>query len=406
MALTTWPTTDDVGASSEVIAMSDGHHDHLNHGVGGAVVERMTEAASTWLGSLSSDQHRKALLDFSDLEQRTLWHYIPIERAGLPLLEMDPIQQRLALRFVATGLSQAGFNTASTIMGIENVLDASEEWRRSYPGRGSASRGRDPNLYYAVVFGEPGSKTWGWRFEGHHISLNFTIVDGLVVAPTPIFFGSNPAEAPLLGSETIRPLASTEDLGRELLHALDQNQRAKVILAPVAPRDIVQANNARVEDDATPRAAGNVFGDQSVDETARGRLAENVQWDPKLGTAEEFVAAVRHSPRPKGLAATAMTVSQREILRALLRQYTDRLPDPLASYHAAKFAGSALEGIHFAWAGGSERRQPHYYRLQGPRLLVEYDCTQDNANHIHSVWRDPVGDFGTDVLDQHYARSH
>ncbi len=368
-----WPKTDDVGLSSEVITMSEGHHDHVNHGVGGAVVERMAEAATTWLATLSTDQRGKALRDFADLEQRTLWYYIPIERAGLPLLEMDPIQQRMALRFVATGLSQAGFNTASTIMGIENVLDASEDWRRSYPGRGSDSRGRDPNLYYAVVFGEPGSKAWGWRFEGHHISLNFTIVDGVVVSPTPLFFGSNPAEAPLLGAGSIRPLASTEDLGRELLHALDRNQLAKAVVAPVAPRDIVQANNPRVEDEATPRTAGNVFGDQSVDETARGRLAENARWDPKLGTAEEFVAAVRQPPQPKGLAGADMTSAQREILRAVLSQYTDRLPDPLASYHAAKFAGSALEGIHFAWAGGAERRQPHYYRLQGQRLLVGTD---------------------------------
>jgi hypothetical protein len=386
--------------------MSDGHHPVVDHGVGGAVVERMAEAAGAWLATLSTDQQRKALLDFSDLEKRTLWYYIPIERPGLPLVEMDPIQQRQALRLVSTGLSQAGFNTASTIMGIENVLDASEDWRRSYPGRDAQSRGRDPNLYYAVVFGNPGSSTWGWRFEGHHISLNFTIVDGVVVAPTPIFFGSNPAEAPLLGSERIRPLASTEDLGRELLHALDRQQTARAILAPVAPRDIVQANSRKIEDEASPRAAVNAFGDQSVDETARGRLAENAQWDPKLGTAEDFVAAVRYSRQPKGLAAADMTASQREILNALLRQYTDRLPDPLSSYHAAKFAGPALTEIHFAWAGGSERREPHYYRLQGPRLLVEYDCTQDNANHIHSVWRDPVSDFGTDVLAQHYARAH
>jgi hypothetical protein len=389
-----------------VVNVTEGHHNHANSGVGGAVVIRMTDTANTWLATLSTDQRRKAQHAFDDAEQRTLWYYIPIERGGLPLLEMDPIQQRLALRFIATGLSQGGYNAASTIMGIENVLDASEDWRRSYPGRGPDSRGRDPNLYYVIIFGEPGSKAWGWRFEGHHISLNFTILDDVVVSPTPIFFGSNPAEAPLLGGSSIRPLASTEDLGRELLHALDGNQRARAVLAPVAPRDIVQANNPRIEDDATPRTAVNAFGDQSVDETARGRLAEGAQWDPKLGSAEDFVAAVRYSSQPKGLAAADMTAAQQEILRAVLRQYTDRLPDPLASYHAAKFAGSALEGVHFAWAGGSERRQPHYYRLQGPRLLVEYDCTQDGANHIHSVWRDPTSDFGADMLAQHYARSH
>lgn len=385
--------------------MSGDHHDHSNHGVGGAVVEQMTEAASAWLASLSADQRRKAMRDFPAQDERTLWYFIPIERGGLPLLEMDPLQQRKAMRFASTGLSRAGYNTMSTVMALENVLDLTEKWDRSYPGRGANSRGRDPNLYYAIVFGEPGSKAWGWRFEGHHVSLNFTIVDSVVVSPTPIFFGSNPAEAPLLGSGSVRPLSSSEDLGRELLHSLDREQRATAIIAAVAPRDIVQHNSPMVVDGATPRAPGGVFGDPIVD-TPRARLAENAQWDPRLGSAEDFIAAVRYTNQPKGIAAEHLSPGQRDILVSLLRQYTDRLPDPLAAYHAAKFAGSALDSIHFAWAGGSERHEPHYYRIQGPRLLVEYDCTQDNANHIHSVWRDPTGDFGSDVLAEHYARAH
>jgi hypothetical protein len=235
--------------------------------------------------------------------------------------------------------------------------------------------------------------------------LNFTILDGIIVSPTPIFFGSNPAEAPLLGDRTLRPLSSAEDVGRELLHALDRDQRAATVIAPVAPRDIVQANSARIEDGATPRPPGGVFT-RVVDDSPRARLAEGAQWDPSLGTAEDFIAAVRYTIEPKGLPAKAMSASQRDILVALLRQYTDRLPEPLASYHAARYLGPALDQIHFAWAGGAEHRQPHYYRLQGPRLLVEYDCTQDGANHIHSVWRDPEGDFGYDVLAAHYAHSH
>ena len=196
-----------------------------------------------------------------------------------------------------------------------------------------------------------------------------------------------------------------DGLGRELLHALDREQFAVAVIAAVAPRDIVQHNRPTIEEGAIPRAPGGVFGEPIVD-TPEARLAENARWDPRLGTAEDFIAAVRYTNKPKGIAAEHLSAGQRTILVDLLRQYTDRLPEQLAAYHAAKFEGSALDSVHFAWAGGIERRQPHYYRIQGPRLLVEYDCTQDNANHIHSVWRDPVGDFGADMLAQHYALAH
>jgi hypothetical protein len=365
----------------------------------------MAEAASSWLASLSADQRQKATRGFPDTVERTKWYYIPIDRAGLPLLEQDPQQQRKAYRLAATGLSEAGFATAVTVMALDNVLDQREEWSRAYPGRGPNSRGRDPNLFYTIIFGEPGAKAWGWRFEGHHVSLNFTIVDGYVVSPTPLFFGSNPAETPLLGSNSIRPLASAEDLGRELLHALDREQFGVAMLAPVAPRDIVQANAPFIDNNAEPHAGAGVF-DTVVDRSVRGKLADNATWDPSLGTAEEFVAAIRYSVPAKGLAASAMTPAQRDLLTAVLRQYTDRLPDSLAEYHAASFEGSKLDALHFAWAGGADRYQPHYYRIQGPRLLVEYDCTQDNANHIHAVWRDASSDFGADVLAEHYRHEH
>lgn len=340
------------------------------------LVERMAEAATDWLASLAADQRRKAAYDFPANDERTIWYYTPTEQGGLPLVEMDPVQQRLAHRLVATGLSAPGYVAAATIMGLENVLDAVEGWRSTFHGRAVPHRGRDPLLYFVSVFGQPGSASWGWRLGGHHISLHYAIVDGRIASPTPLFFGANPAESHLVGPGLLRPLAGEEDLGRELLRALDAEQLAAAVLAPVAPADIVQANRSTVEPGALPRSP------------------------------DEYQAALRYEPTPKGLAATRMTAGQRDVLAAVIRQYVDRLPEEIADLHRARVTGPALEAMHFAWAGGREHGQPHYYRIQGPRLLIEYDNTQNDANHIHAVWRDPEGDFGEDLLAEHYRHAH
>lgn len=351
-----------------------------------SLIEQMAEAASDWLASLSTDQRLKATYDFPANEQRTLWYFFPTEQGGLPLAEMDPIQQRLAHRLIASGLSLPGYVTAATIIGLENVLDRFESWQMAYPNRAQPNRGRDPQLYFVTVFGEPGDKSWGWRVGGHHLNLHYTIVDGRLASPTPLFFGSNPAEAPLVGPGVLRPLAGEEDLGRELLHALDSGQLAVAVLAPAAPTDIVQRNRPFVEPGVPPR------GLRSIGE-------------PDAST-ERYLEVLRYEHTPKGLPATRMTAAQREVLTALIRQYIDRLPEAIADLYAARVTGPVLDGMHFAWAGGRERRQPHYYRIQGPRLLIEYDNTQNDANHIHAVWRDPEGDFGADLLGLHYRHAH
>lgn len=370
-----------------------------------ALVERMTEAATDWLTSLSTDQRAKATYDFPANDERTAWYYTPTEQGGLPLGEMDPIQQRLAHRLVACGLSGPGYATAATIMGLENVLDAIEGWRTMYPGRTMPSRGRDPQLYFVTVFGQPGGKAWGWRVGGHHLSVSYTIVDGRIASPTPLFFGANPAEARLVGPGVLRPLAGEEDLGRELLRALDPEQLSIAVLAPVAPTDIVQSNRPIVEVGALPRSAAQLFGRTVPASSVQEFLgADNQHGHPSTPANDR--GALRYENRPKGLAASGMTPAQREIFAALIRQYVDRLPDELADLHAARLTGTAFDAMHFAWAGGQERRQPHYYRIQGPRLLIEYDNTQNDANHIHAVWRDPEGDFGIDLLAEHYRLAH
>jgi uncharacterized protein DUF3500 len=368
------------------------------------LVARMAEAAADWLASLSPDQRRKARFDFPADDERTRWYYTPTERGGLPLAEMDAAQQRLAHRLFATGLSFPAYVAVSTIMGLENVLDRREEWRSSYPGRAQPNRGRDPLLYYLSVFGEPGTADWGWRLGGHHVSISYSVVAGCLASPTPLFFGSNPAEAPLVGPGVLRPLAGEEDLGRELLHSLDPDQTATAVLTPVAPTDIVQANRPFVVTDALPLSGRQLFNTSLSDAQLGSSFGANRR--PAESAPDEPLLAVRYESTPKGLAGRGMTAAQRDVLAGLVRQYVDRLPEGAADLYAATLTDERLAATHFAWAGGRERHQPHYYRLQGPRLLVEYDNTQNDANHIHSVLRDPEGDFGADLLAEHYRHAH
>lgn len=360
------------------------------------LVQRMGEAAQNFLASLSTDQRATAQLDFADQEERTTWHYTPVDRKGLPFTQMDRNQQRRAQALVATGLSRTGYVTASTIMGIETTLDFIEGWRRP-------NGGRDSRLYYLSIFGTPDNQgAWGWRFEGHHISLNFTIVNGQIVAPTPTFFGSNPAEAPLADHYSLRPLASIEDLGRELMHSFTPEQQAKVLLTTAAPLDIVSLNRPYLQEGMLPAFTPGLDEDVAVN-------YEFPSLDTLInqrGLTSADLEAVRCGSTAKGLATAEMTGSQQEILNALIGAYLHKMPDELAEIEFKQLEARGLDQIHFAWAGGLERREGHYYRIQGPRFLVEYDNTQNNANHIHSVWRDPENDFGADLLAHHYATAH
>jgi len=358
---------------------------------------RMAEAAADLLAALSPEGRAAAGLDFSPEEERTRWFYTPNVRAGCPLRDMDPRSQRLAQRLLSLGLSWPGYVTASTIMGLENTLDAEEgfvvEW---YEGRG-----RDPQMYYVSVFGEPGGATWGWRFEGHHVSVHYTIVDGVIATPTPLFFGADPAESPLHGA-VLRPLGSATDLAREIMHALDDEQRAAATISQVAPPDIVLTNHSRIEEGLKPRATSVMMGRTPTPERER-RDAETLA---ASGFRDAHAEALRYREQPVGLPAARLTMPQRDILEELIRQYVGRLPDALAAIEWERLTGDVIDAVHFGWAGGMEPGEPHYYRLHAPRFLVEYDCVQRGANHVHSVWRDPQADFGRDVLARHYATAH
>jgi len=378
-----------------------------------AVADRMSDAGEAVLASTDGAERTQLGWGWSEAseQERRRWFYTPTDHGGLAVADMTPGQYQRTMALVAAGLSEAGYATVTTIMGLENLLDRTE----GFAGFSfSRQRGRDPGEYRLRIFGTPGERTWGWRFGGHHVSLNNLVVDGELVSSTPCFLGADPAESPLLGSATLRPLGGAEGLGRALVRSLDEAQLAKAVLCPRAPTDIVSGNrtSAGVGDRVVP--VGDLF---------RGRFADpelTSQMDAVHEAAEQYYGitevdhqAVELTATPLGVPASALEADQRALLLALLDCYTGRAPEELIEREAARYAGPLLDEVHFAWAGSLEPGSAEpgsagacYYRLQGPRLLVEYDNTQRLANHAHSVWRDPEGDFGADALAAHRAAHH
>ncbi|MCO8270344.1 DUF3500 domain-containing protein [Actinoplanes sp. TRM 88003] len=366
------------------------------------VAGRMAEAARAWLELLSDDQRAVGLADAADGERRR-WFYTPTDHGGLTFHQQRPVQQRAAMRLVASGLSRPGFVTVATTIGLENVLDHTE----GFVARFDRERGRDPGLYYLRVFGEPGgSGTWGWRFGGHHVSLNNLVVDGRLVSTTPCFMGADPAVSELLGGAVNRPLARVEDLARELVLSLGPDEQRQAILSPKAPSDLVTGNRTDISEGDRVIPLAGIWRDE--------RFSDPVEWeklqaasdaiDAAAGYGEDEHRSLEYTARPKGISGRDLKDGQRSLLYALLGTYFGRVPEsvsPLSAYDDA-----ALDLVHVAWAGSTEPGAPHYYRVQGPRLLIEWDNTQRNANHAHSVWRDPSNDFGLDVLGAHRRAHH
>jgi Protein of unknown function (DUF3500) len=369
---------------------------------GREVADRMAEAATAWLDSLDPTQREVAVgpppgADDAAESERTRWFYTPTDHGGLTFHQQRPAQHRLVMRLLASGLSEAGYTTVATVLGLENVLDRTEGFTVDF-GR---ERGRDPGQYYLRVFGEPGGQApWGWRFGGHHVSLHNLVVDGRVAATTPCFLGADPAASPLLGGATLRPLAAAEDLARELVRSLPPELAARAVLLSRAPDDIVAANSPRVDDIETDEKVVPRRGLwRAGPHTPPGAAS------PATGLEGDDQRALALTPTPKGVPAAELDDTQRELLHALLGTYLDRVPpgvSPLPRYDDP----AALDAVHVAWAGSTAPGEPHYYRLQGPRLLVEWDNTQRNVNHAHAVWRDPEADFGRDVLAAHRAAHH
>jgi hypothetical protein len=287
-------------------------------------------------------------------------------------------------------------------MGLDDILDQLEGWSVDF----ERERGRDPLLYYVTIFGEPGgSAPWGWRFGGHHVSLHYTIIGGEVVGSTPNFLGADPAESPLLGPHLHRPLAAAEDLGRELFRALDEEKRARALVSAIAPTDLVSANRPKVSVGDRPLPVSEIFRQRFEGRAATMMADMQAQMEATVGVQKAHLDALSFTAEPKGIAVAALDPGQILILRELIGCFLQRLPDQLADQQAS-LIDREFDRLGFLWAGSAERGEPHYYRIQGERVFIEYDNSQRGANHIHTVWRDLANDFGGDALARHYAQSH
>jgi hypothetical protein len=356
------------------------------------VTEEMTRAAAGFLNSLKDAQHEKATLPFEDDETRRRWYYTPTPRHGLPIRGTTAEQFQWVRRLMAASLSEAGYNYAAIVMALEWAVDYHSDFPDRTFGDLPNTRVRDPGNYSVAVFGTPGDTSgWGWTIGGHHLSLHYTIRNG-GISPTPAFFGAEPARLVMPGGKTMRALTAEEDFARELLGQFDPDQRAQATISEIAATDIVQTNRPRVEDGALYTIGGQGPGGQGL----RDKLGLTPAHDEKLRYSVSTL---------KGLAGRDMTPAQRETLANLVRGYLSHMPNAVAQQYDSLVSPERLDSAHFAWAGSTAYAEPHYYRIQGERLLIEYDCTQNDANHTHSVWRDPQGDFGEDLLAGHYATS-
>jgi len=325
----------------------------------------MADAANKLLASLTPEQKAAASFEFGPVNidaaidkkdnERLNWHFIPKPRKGLTMKIMTPEQRELAKALLRTGLSEGGAQKLYAIMSLEEVLRVAEA---STAGGG---RNRDSENYFWSLFGKPGDTAapWGWRVEGHHFSSNFTVVSGKAAAGGPIFYGTNPAEVREGPKKGLRVLAEEEDLGRALVKSLTPEQMKKALINTTAPKDIITVADRRVK-------------------------------------LEKF----------EGLPLGELTDAQKAALAQLIDVHANHFRAELANDDIARMRAAGLDKIYFAWAGEIEPNKPHYYRVHGPTFLIEYDNTQNNANHVHIVWRDLQNDFGGDMLKKHYNESH
>jgi len=315
-----------------------------------AAEHNMSAAADNLLTALTDEQRMQATFPFSG-DARTDWHYVPKkDRKGLPLKAMTAEQIYLVHILLNESLGQAGYSKTAGIMHLESILRGIDVER----GRDGAYDFRDPTKYFVSVFGNPQlTGAWGWSFEGHHISLNFTVVDGKSIASSPAFFGASPHRVPSGPAKDLRVLGSEEDRARRLVASLSDEQAKKVLISSDVPRNIFSAADPRISPD-----------------------------------------------EPQGIKASDLTPDQVELLHRLMDLYIENVADDAALERRAQ-VDAAGEHIYFAWIGSVEPGEAHYYRVQAPSFLIEYDNVQNSANHSHTVWRDYNGDFGRDIIGEH-----
>ena len=312
----------------------------------------MVSKANDFLGTLDEAQAAKTRYTYED-EERLDWHFVPRERNGLPFKEMNDKQRQAALALLRTSVSEQGYEKASNVMALENIL-------REVESRPADDTYRDPLNYSITIFGDPGAGSiWGWRLEGHHISLNFSSANGEIVSSTPSFFGSNPAVVRTGRHRGKQILKLETDLGFTLVNSLSMAQMKMAVISPKAPAEIITGNSRRAE---------------------------------------------LHEQR--GLAYPEMNDQQKRLFMQLLNVYVKNYQLGFSKRLMDKIEKAGIDNLSFAWAGSLQPGAGHYYRIQGPVLLIEYDNTQNNANHVHSVVRDLTNDFAEDILREHYQKDH
>ena len=330
-------------------------HDHGHPHTHPQAAGEMRAAATALLSGLDAAQ--KAAISYSYYDgERIFWYYPPLNRHGLALRNMTPEQRQQAYALMSTGLTEDANRKARLIIDHEAVLGPLEK------EQGRVTWERDPLLYYWTIFGDPANaaEPWGWRVEGHHVSLHYSIWGDRVLSATPFFFGANPAEVPPGRDKAgLRILGASQDIALELMDSLDAGQQSRAMIYDEAPADILTFNASRAS-----------------------------------------------LPKEEGLPATAMSGAQREMLMSLASEYVSRIRTDLAEEKLTALRQGGLEQIHLALGGPIDRSRPHYYRLHGGDFVVEYDNRQNGANHIHSVLRDVGNDFASDVMRDHLLMYH
>ena len=326
-----------------------------------------------------------APLPMDDPRRRT-WMYWPREMtddsySGLSLSDLDVDGRSAVLHLLGRFLDHDGLAQIAAVMALEIPLDQMEDRRTGL---------RAMDRYWLALFGDPPSGAWGFQFEGHHVSVNATMSGEAVASTTPLFLGANPAVV-RRGSDIVsRPCGPEEDRARRLLASIGAHD--EVLLSAEAPADIVTVRRPELEPTMRMGEPPHPLGGPMA---ALGALSPGDQQRLRIELEE-----------PAGIARGDMPPSARALLDDLVSCYLERFQDWLAAEHRARIDDADIDAVHFAWAGSSEPGHPHYYRIHGPTMLVEYDCVQDGANHVHTVLRDPGRDFGLDPLRTHRMRAH
>ena len=311
-----------------------------------SVAAKMRDSVERFVAALPEKSRAQAMRPFEDRD-RLDWHYVPRSRNGIALKELDPAGREAVHGLLRSALSASGYRKVVNIVELELVLREIETfgWMR------------DAERYHLTVYGAPDrARRWGWRFEGHHLSLNFTLAGDKMAVDTPSFFGANPATVAGGPKQGLRALGEEHDAGWALLESLGEAQRREAVFEARTYGDIVTRNRDQVE---------------------------------PLDAA--------------GISAARLDERQRALLWKLVETYARSFEPGLAEARLARAKQGGIEAIRFGWAGSIARGKPHYYRVQGPLFLIEYDASQNDGNHIHTVWRDFTGDFGRDLLREHYA---